>query len=262
MLQQAKWKLTRSLYNIIGRVPPARPQTEAAPRPRRTVRFLGGDWGRAQLIGWVAATTLPWLAFGFGWWFFSRSSEHTQLKAISIFVLLVVSLASLFVGGFFLYFWRDSGRWIPLAIGLGLVFSFYVYAWVLSLFFVIDEFFATNFGRSWENFKVPQPLRDPIIATLGVIFLVGSFFVSRLIVRAEGSWAERYDSFKVSVGFFIGGIFLLATSKALDPLLGTHRGNSLRSHLGQWSQHAQLIQCLAAIALASIAVLLLPSKKD
>jgi hypothetical protein len=262
MLQQAKWKLTRSLYSIIGRIPPARPQAEAAPRPRRTVRFLGEDWGRAKLIGWVALTTGPWLAVGFGWWFFSRSSEQTQLKAVSIFVLLVASLVSLFVGAFYLYFWRESGHSILLAIGFGLLFTFYVYFWMVSLFFVIDEFFATNFGRSWQDFKVPQPFRDPIIATLGVIFLVGSFFVFRLIIRTEGSWAERADDFKVPVGFFLGGIFLLATSKALDPLLGTHRGNSLRSHLGQWGQHAQLIVWLAAIALASIAVLVLPSKKD
>jgi hypothetical protein len=262
MFQQVKWRLSRSLYKVSGRAPPARPQAEAAPRPKRTIHFLGEDWGRAKFIKWVALCTLPTLAILFGGWFLSKSSEQTQLKAASIFVLLIASLASLIVGALLLYFWRGSGRWIPLAIGLGLLFTFYVYLWVASLFFVIDEFFAINFGRSWLDFKVPQPLRNPILATLGAIFLVASFFVFRFIVRTESSWAERVDNFKVPVGFFLGGIFLLATSKVLDPLFGTSRGNSLRSHLGHWGQHAQLIQYLAAIALASIAVLILPSKKN
>ena len=245
-----------------GRAPPARPQAEAVPRPKRTIHFLGSDWGRAEFIKWVALCTLPTLAILFGSWFLSRSSEQTQLKAVSIFLLLVASFASLIIGVVLLYFWRESGHWILPAIGLGLLFTFYVYFWVASLFFMIDEFFATNFGRNWLDVKVPQPLRNPIFATLGAIFLVASFFLFRFIVRTEGSWAERADNFKIPVGFFLFAIFLLATSKVLDPLLGTNRGNSLRSHLAHWGQHAQLIQYLAAIALASIAVLILPSKKN
>jgi len=245
-----------------GRAPPARPQAEAVPRPKRTIHFLGSDWGRAEFIKWVALCTLPTLAILFGSWFLSRSSEQTQLKAVSIFLLLVASFVSLIIGVVLPYFWRESGHWILPAIGLGLLFTFYVYFWVASLFFVIDEFFATNFGRNWLDVKVPQPLRNPIFATLGAIFLVASFFLFRFIVRTEGSWAERADNFKIPVGFFLFAIFLLATSKVLDPLLGTNRGNSLRSHLAHWGQHAQLIQYLAAIALASIAVLILPSKKN
>jgi hypothetical protein len=56
-----KWKLTRSLYSIIGRDPPTRPQAEATPRLRPTIHFLGADWERAELIKLVALSTLPTL---------------------------------------------------------------------------------------------------------------------------------------------------------------------------------------------------------
>jgi hypothetical protein len=260
MLQQVKWKLTRSLYNIIGRAPPTRPQAEAAPRPRPTIHFLGEDWGRAELIKTVALWTLPTLAVIFGIWFVDRVSKHMQMKVVSIFVLLIASFLFLIVVVLFLY-WLGTDRWFLPAIGLGLLFTFYVYFLVASVFFVIDEFFATNFGRSWLDFKIPQPLKEPMTATLGAIFLLASLFLFWVIVKTKGGWAERVDHFKAFLAFFLGGIFILATSKALDPLVGTNLGNSLLSHLGHWGQHAQLIIDLGAIALASIAALVLPSKK-
>jgi cytochrome bd-type quinol oxidase subunit 2 len=262
MFQQIKWKLTRSLYSIIGRDPPTRPQAEVAPRPRPTIHFLGDDWGRAELIKWVALCTLPTLAIIFCFWFLSRTSEQTQMKFWSIVVLLIVIFVSLMVVVLILYWWYGTDRRILPAIGLGLLLTFYAYMLAAAAFFVVDEFFATNFGRSWQDFKIPQPLQEPITATLGAIFLLASLFTLWIIVTTKDSWAERADKFKAFLAFFLAGISILATSKVLDPLLGTSLGNSLRSHFGHWGQHAKLIVDLGAIALATIAILFLPSKRD
>src|SRR5712691_2533383 len=86
MLQQVKWKLTRPFYSIVGRDPPTRPQDDVAPRPRPTIRFLGQDWGRFELIRWVALCILPTLVVIF----VSMTSEQTQMKFWSIIVLLLI----------------------------------------------------------------------------------------------------------------------------------------------------------------------------
>jgi hypothetical protein len=219
-------------------------------------------WERAELIKLVAKCTLSTLAIILGGWFFSRSSEQTQVKVGSIIVLLVVSFAFLAVVVLVLYYWSMTDRTILPAIGLGLLFAFYVYLLAASVFFVIDEFFATNFERSWASGEIPKRLQEPFTATLGAILLLVSLFLFWAIVTTEGGWAERADSFKCFVAFFLGGISILATSEALDPLVGTNLGNSLRSHLGHWGQHAaELIVDLGAIAVASIAALFFPSKR-
>jgi hypothetical protein len=260
MLQQVKWKLTRSLYGIVGRDPPARMQAEAAPRPKRTVRFLGEDVERAELIK-LALRALLALAVIFGIWFLSTTSEQTQLKAGSIVVLLITSFMLLGVVALFVYWWYETRRGILSAIGLGLLATFYIYFLVASIFFVIDEFFATNFGRSWLDFKIPQPLQEPFTAALGALFILASLYYFGIIVT-KGGWAERADHFKAFVAWFLCGIFLLVTSKALDPLVGTNLGNSLRVHFGHWDQHAKLIVDLGAIALATVAALVFPFKKN
>jgi len=93
-------------------------------------------------------------------------------------------------------------------------------------------------------------------------FLLASLCYFAIIATKKDGWAERADHFKAFLAWFLGGIFILVTSKVLDPLIGANLGHSLRGHFGDWNQHAELIVDLSAIALASIAALILPSKKD
>jgi len=215
-----------------------------------------------EIIKTVALLTLPIAVLVLGIWFMSTASKQAQLKALSIFALLVATCVTLALLMLVVVWWYASSRWIPFAIGLGLAITFYVWFLVASVFFVIDEFFATKFGRSWMDFKTPPSLREPMAATLGAIFLVASFFPLWVVVKRRDSWAERVDQVKLFLAFFLAGISILATSKILDPLAGTDLDNYLQRHLGNWGQHWDMILLLGAIALASIATLIFPSKKD
>jgi hypothetical protein len=112
--------------------------------------------------------------------------------------------------------------------------------------------------REVTQSPVQEP-EGPAVAAFGVVVLLLSLVYVFILVKDRDSfWAERFLNFRVFALWFLCGIYLLLSSKVLDPVLGAAFGDSLVKFLspltGDHPEYSLLVGILA-IVLASVVTL-------
>jgi hypothetical protein len=182
-------------------------------------------------------------------WLDRHLSERVSLILVGLFLLaflwalsfILFLLWSIWGDSWGSHGWQAAIRYLVAGI------------WIVIMLVVHVNLALMMFGPIAPVVQKPiEPPRGVGVAVVGAaVFLISLVYLFFLVQEKDSYWPQRFLDFKVFAIWFGWGIYLIATSKVLEPLLKTTFGEWLTKQLGVSDPKYSLIVAVPAIILAS-----------